>query len=45
MNLPDNFEVKFIMTEKGVEDLLSLLGSEYIGLDTEWRPQIIKFSK
>lgn len=41
--LPKEVTVKFIGSEQDVPSLQQLLGKSYIGIDSEWRPQMTKF--
>jgi hypothetical protein len=45
MRLPKEVEVKFIGSEQDLAHLQSLLGKPYIGMDVEWRPNIMPFEK
>jgi len=38
--LPDDYSVEFIGTEEDIDKLENLEGCEYIGIDSEWRPQL-----
>ena len=40
MHLPKEVIVKFIGSEQDVENLHSLLGKPYIGIDVEWLPDM-----
>lgn len=43
LRLPPSLRVHFIGTEKDCELLRSLVGREFVGMDSEWRPQMTKF--
>ena len=43
MKLPADLEVKFICKIEEVPLLKSLIGKEYVGMDSEWRPTMTKF--
>ena len=41
--LPKGLQVRFIGNEEDVVDLRQLIGKPYVGMDSEWRPQMTKF--
>ena len=45
MHLPDDYTVEFIGNEEDIDKLENLEGSEYIGIDSEWRPQLCTWQK
>jgi hypothetical protein len=45
LRLPKEVKVKFIGSEQDVAHLQSLVGKPYIGMDVEWRPNIMPFEK
>ena len=45
MQLPDDVSLDWIGTEEDVEKLEVLLNDEFIGVDSEWRPQLTQYHK
>ena len=45
LRLPDDVSVTFIGNEGDIDLLENLEGSEYIGIDSEWRPQLCTWQK
>ena len=41
--LPKGLQVRFIGNEEDVVHLRQLIGKPYVGMDSEWRPQMTKF--
>jgi hypothetical protein len=45
MQLPEDVTCDWITDEKDVERLSILMSEEFIGVDSEWRPQLTQFHK
>ena len=45
MALPDSVKVEMISTENDIAKLEVLLEEEFIGVDSEWRPQLTQLHK
>lgn len=45
LQLPDQVKVHWIGTEEDVPKLAILLDDEFIGVDSEWRPQLTQLHK
>ena len=45
MNLPQYIKVDWVATEQDIPKLDQLLDEPYIGVDSEWRPAVVKFHK
>lgn len=45
LKIPNFVKIKTIRKESEVEQLDELLGSEYLGMDSEWKPVMNKFEK
>ena len=45
MRLPVGLKVNFVGDESSCGLLEALVGSPFIGIDSEWRPQMTKFTK
>ena len=43
LQMPESVEVSFIHTESDLPKLEMLIGSKFLGVDIEWRPQLTKF--
>lgn len=43
LHLPQNVKVNFVGTDKDCDSLRSLIGRQFVGMDSEWRPQMTKF--
>jgi hypothetical protein len=43
LHLPKDVAVKFIGQESDVISLRQMIGKPFIGMDSEWRPQMTKF--
>ena len=43
LKLPADLEVKFIHKVEEIQLLKTLIGKEYVGMDSEWRPTMTKF--
>jgi len=43
LSLPKNVKVNFVGHEKDISSLKALMGAPYIGMDSEWRPQMTTF--
>jgi hypothetical protein len=44
-SLPEHVEVQMVERDDQVEQLDELLGEKYIGVDSEWRPSLVRFHK
>lgn len=45
MNLPEEVKVEWVSTEEDISKMDQLLDEPYIGVDSEWRPSVVKFQK
>ena len=45
LRLPENVRVKFISKKEEINQLDELLDEKFIGVDSEWRPELTKFHK
>lgn len=43
IRLPESVKVKFVSTEEDVKELKCLVGAPFIGMDSEWKPQLTSF--
>jgi len=45
IRLPENVKVQFVSKNEEIKLLDELLNEKFVGVDSEWRPELTKFHK